>query len=156
MADIAQSFTEQQDLTEEEAALAEIERKGTELMLKQIEVLLNDFTAGDTTDLVATLNNSDLSSVVTLDKNYLNDPTMSDLIDGKFKILGKVIKKVEENSDSISLLRKSSFNLLSKEALGEALNGFNQLEGDGDLNIKKVTFEVCGPAFQIIPIAIYA
>ena len=62
---------------------------------------------GDTIDIIAEAIPGAYKAVVTLESEYLNDPTMADLVDGKFSVVGKVIRTVEAEKGTISLLRQS-------------------------------------------------
>ena len=55
--------------------------------------------------------------VITLEKQYLNDQSMSDLVDGTFKVVGKVISVIEEDKGAISLNRKTALGRLPESTL---------------------------------------
>ena len=82
---------------------------------------------------------------------------MNELIDGKFNILGKVIK-VTNNSDGdrINLLRNTSLSMINKSLLDTLLLQIDtaELEKAG-LTLPKLRTEINGNSMLIIPIAIY-
>ena len=129
--------------------------ENTKLLQYQINSFSENLASGNTIDLVAQFENKKLSAVVTLDKSFLNDPQMSDLVDGQFRILGKVTRKISTSAESISLLRNSALRIIGESTMGELISAFDNLE-DSEFNIPEVKYEVCGPAIQVIPIAIYA
>ena len=76
-----------------------------ERVLREIRKVRESITKANTMDLVVRNVNGNLSVVITLEVGFLNDPRLSDLVDGRFRVLGKVINAIEDKSDSISLLR---------------------------------------------------
>ena len=79
---------------------------------------------------------------------------MSEVTDGNYKILGKVIQICKENGE-ISLLRNTVFSKLQIEKMNEFEELFNdpalkQFIGEDGLSTK-----VKAPVAMIIPIAIY-
>ena len=71
-----------------------------------------------------------------------------EIVDGKFKILGKVAKVCDQD-EKIDLLRNTSLSIFK-----EMLSGFNA-DSNHDMNISALETNVQGPALLIIPIAIY-
>ena len=95
------------------------------------------------------------NSVLTIDGDYLNDPSLSDLADGEFSVFGKVIRVLDsESDDKINLLRKTSLSKINDRLLNEMFSGFENLENDG---LKNADFmkEVEPPVIQVIPISIF-
>ena len=77
---------------------------------------------GGTIDLIAeNVVFEGCSAVITLETGFLNDPTMSDLVDGQFRVIGKVIKSIDNESESISLLRKTALSKISSPILADIL-----------------------------------
>ncbi|TCW35899.1 DUF6414 family protein [Marichromatium gracile] len=112
--------------------------------------------AGSTIDLSSASLKSGYTAVVTVETSFLNDPLMSDLVDGQFKIIGKVIKSVNEHSDSINLLRKTALSKMPSHLMLEALGHLSSLGSEQGFDIPDLKLEIKGPAIQILPIAIYA
>ena len=92
-------------------------------------------------------------AVVTLHQEYLNDPTMADLVDGRFTVVGKVVRVVKSADDGVRLLRKSALSVMSPEMLYPILSSIGEIEG---FDIPALEMEVSGPVVQVIPIAVYA
>jgi len=88
---------------------------------KQMKQFSDTLKAGSTIDLTSKSILTGHSAVITVEANYLNDPMMSDLVDGQFKVLGKVIRNVESESDSINLLRKTALSKMPESVLLGAL-----------------------------------
>jgi hypothetical protein len=93
------------------------------------------------------------SAVVLLYTNYLRDQTMTEIEHKEYRLLGKVVRKIEEDSEeTIDLLRGTGLGGIGKDTLDTLLVSFNQLEG---MNLPEVKTEVRGPALEIVPIAIF-
>ncbi|MEM7736689.1 MAG: hypothetical protein AAF267_12965 [Deinococcota bacterium] len=123
-------------------------------MQKQLESLNAGLKAGNTVDVTTNGIFSRTRAVITLETSFLNDPMMSDLVDGRFKVIGKVIQNVDE-SGSINLLRKTALSKAPKDILTQLLTAFSTL-GDGGFDLPDTEPEIKGPALHILPIAIYA
>lgn len=124
-------------------------------MKKQVQAFVDVLTTSETVDLIAGPLDSQYRAVVTLEQQFLNDPTMSDLVDGTFRVVGKVIRVVSEGEEAISLNRKSAVGVLPPTALQqlkETLSG-PELEGFG---LPELEWEIPGPAIQVLPIAVFA
>jgi hypothetical protein len=79
---------------------------------------------------------------------------MNEIIEGNYKILGKVSKIVRDEKDEINLLRNTSFSLIQKSMLDTMFSGLSSLEKDG-LNTPEISTNIQGPALMVIPIAIF-
>lgn len=125
--------------------------------IKQQMVRFSDaLKAGSTIDLSSASLASNYTAVVTVETSFLNDPLMSDLVDGQFKIIGKVIKSVSDSSDSINLLRKTALSKMPSTMMLEALGHLSSLGSEQGFDIPELKLEIEGPAIQVLPIAIYA
>lgn len=60
---------------------------------KQISSLTSSLKNGDTMDLTTPTLPSSRLAVISLETQNLNDPTMSDLVDGTFRVVGKVTRR---------------------------------------------------------------
>ena len=118
---------------------------------QQLSSLLSAMNAGNSEDLVAQV--GDINVVLTTEKESFVDPTMNDVIDGTFRIFGKVTRVIPSDSDAkISLLRKSVLGKFGDASmLQDNLNEIDGLNFNGSLEN-----EIRGPAMQVIPIAIYS
>lgn len=93
------------------------------------------------------------SAVVLLYTNYLRDQTMTEIEHKEYRLLGKVVRKIEEDSEeTIDLLRGTGLGGIGKDKLDTLLVAFNQLEG---MNLPEVKTEVRGPSLEIVPIAVF-
>jgi hypothetical protein len=111
--------------------------------------------AGPTIDIVSERRDLSHAAVITLENEYVSDPTMSNLVEGQFIVLGKVIRVISEG-ESISLLRKTAMSILPKETLESTFRHFDQLSTTQGYLMPKAEWEVPGPALHILPVAIYA
>jgi hypothetical protein len=101
-------------------------------------------------DLISPLNCTAVALIYT---NYLRDQTMTEIAHKEYRLLGKVVRKIEKDSeDSIDLLRGTGLSGVGRDTLNNLLIPFNQLEG---MNLPEIKSEVMGPALEIVPIAIF-
>lgn len=112
--------------------------------------------AGSTIDLSSISLKGGYTAVVTVETGFLNDPLMSDLVDGQFKIIGKVIKSVSDSSESINLLRKTALSKMPSDTMLQAMTHLSSLGSEQGFGLPELKMEVDGPAIQVLPIAIYA
>lgn len=125
-------------------------------MREQIASLSDALKAGSTIDLTTSSAEPGFRSVVTVETKFLNDPLMSDLVDGRFSVLGKVIRSVAAGNDSISLLRKTALEKMPKGTLDEVFTALSNLKSEEGFAMPEILWEVPGPAIQVLPVAIYA
>ncbi len=130
-------------------------KRENERILKQMVGFSEKLKSGDTVDMVAEGIVGEHRAIVTLETEYLNDPTMADLVDGKFSVVGKVIRTVA-NGEAISLLRKSALTMMPKSILEGMMGSLSQLSETEGFNLPDLNWELPGPAFQVIPVAIFA
>lgn len=125
------------------------------VLAKQLRHINARLQEGTTRDLFATDAAGGYSAVVTVENQFLNDDAMTDLIDGTFSVLGKVIRVVTNENGKISLVRNSAVNM-SPHLLAELVQSFKNLQAVPGFSTPEMTYEVPGPAFQVLPIAIFA
>lgn len=123
------------------------------VIVRQMKLFLDELTHSGTIDFI--LENSNGTLVLSTQEQYLSNDNISEIIGGRFKILGKVIKICKETDDSINLLRKTSLYLLDKKSLDEFLAVFNS-DDIKQFNLPNVKFEISSPSAIVIPVAIYA
>jgi hypothetical protein len=123
---------------------------------KQMMAFSETLKTGDTIDLTADNLSTTHAAVITLETGYLNDPMMSDLVDGKFKVLGKVIRSLDSDAESISLIRKTALSKMPAPLLEQVFGQLATLGSEQGFGIPALTLEIPGPAIQILPVAIYA
>jgi len=124
------------------------------ILAKQLGSLSDSLKEGGSRDLIADDITAEYQAVLTVEEKYLNDITMSDIVDGKFKVLGKVVRAVESNEGSISLLRKTPLEH-TPEIMQQLLKAFQDLD-EGVFTMPEMQTEVEGPVIQVLPIAIYS
>ena len=93
--------------------------------------------------------------VLTTESVYFVDPTMNDVIDGTFRVFGKVTRVAGSSDDTgVSLLRRSPLSKFGE--LSTLLeSSFAQL-GQVGFTGQKIEIEIPPPTMQVIPIAIFA
>ena len=125
-------------------------------LLGQIKTLSDSLKNGNMIDLICTMNgNINLKAVLPVYIDYFVNNNMNEIIDGEYRILGKVTKVINaESSESINLLRNTSFSLLQTSMISQLTNSFNSGENYG-LQYQEIITEISGPAVQLIPISIF-
>lgn len=94
-----------------------------------------------------------VSIVMSTQTKYFFKDNLSELIGGKFKVLGKVIQVFE--NENVDLLRKTPWSFLSNEQK-KILDSIFQNESLKQFKVPEYKTEVKAPALVIIPIAIFA
>jgi len=122
----------------------------------QMEQFLESLKAGDTVDIVTDKLACGYRAVITLERDFLNDPTMSDLVDGNFNVLGKIIRVIDDDKDSINLIRKTALSAMPESALNQALAALSDLSRTQGFKIPSMELEAKGPVLQVLPIAIFS
>lgn len=118
----------------------------------QINALINGLQADGKKDIICEANGTNI--ILPTDEHYFLNNNMSEVTDGNYKILGKVIQICLEEGE-ISLLRNTVFSRLQLDKLKEFQNIFDNPELNtfvGDGGLKTV---INNPVIMIIPIAIY-
>ena len=93
--------------------------------------------------------------VLSAQEQYLSNDNISEIIGGRFKVLGKVIAICKDDTEEIDLLRKTTLSILPEDQLDQMFSGFNNDETQ-KFNLPKLITKIAGPALIVIPIAIYA
>ena len=119
---------------------------------KQIDGLIKGLQADGKKDIICEADK--INIILPTDENYFLNNNMSEVTDGNYKILGKVIQICMEYGE-ISLLRNTVFSKLQLDKMNEFQNLFSdpsltQFVGEG--GIKTV---ISAPVIMVIPIAIY-
>lgn len=122
----------------------------------QISSFSESLKSGNSIDLTTGELKCKYKTVVTIEIQYLNDPLMSDLVDGTFHVVGKIIRVVPEESDSINLIRKTAMSKMPTSALSKVFSGLSALTVEQGFDLPDLTWEIKGPVIQIIPIAIFS
>lgn len=133
------------------AAIAETGR-----VRKQMQTMADALRAGETLDLMTSPLSCGYRTVVTLETQYLKDPALSDLVDGTFRVLGKVTRVVKEGEGSINLLRKTALSRMPQTAMQPFMDVFSGLAQNHGFAFPEIEWEIDGPVIQLLPVAIFA
>lgn len=118
----------------------------------QVDGLIKSLQADGKKDIIC--ESMKMKVILPIDENYFLNSNMSEITDGNYKILGKVVQIYKESGE-ISLLRNTVFSKLQLDKMKEFQDLFNdpalsQFVGEGEL-----TTSIKAPVSMIIPIAIY-
>lgn len=119
--------------------------------IRFVQALHTALTKGKSQDLLA--ERGSMCAVPTTEQDYCNDPSMNDIIDGTFSVLGKVSRFIPEDSpEQIGLLRKTPFGRFSKleEAMPQLLPIKQQLGFTDPMETR-----IGGPVMQVVLLAIF-
>lgn len=146
------------DIFSDEPALgnkknAALQKKEETKTIKQIKDFSNELKHSGTVDFI--LSSSKGTVVLSVQEQYLANDNISEILGGRFKVLGKVIAICKDNSASIDLLRKTTLSILTDEILADIFSGFKN-EDLQQFNLPELVTKINGPAMIVIPIAIYA
>jgi hypothetical protein len=121
-----------------------------------LDGMLASLTQSNSLELVGELIEApDTRAVISTKLNYFSDKNATEIIDGEFRVLGKVVRIIKTDSDTpINLLRKTSFGLLDSKILNQFKNAFEGVEKAG-MKIPELITEIRGPALVVIPIAMF-
>jgi len=126
-------------------------------ILKQIDSLLKSLTSTTTTELLGELLDVEgAKAIIPANIEFFSRGNALEIIDGEFRILGKVTRVVlPDTDDAINLLRKTAFGRLKPELFNEFSSAFAGLEEAGMRSPEMIT-EIRGPAILVVPLAIFA
>ena len=133
---------------------AKKEREQNKTLQQQLTTFAERLRSGDTVDIISSRLPSGHQTVLTLETEYLNDPMMTDLVDGEFTVLGKVIRVLNEgDEDNVNLLRKTPLSKVQESTLQEMFNNFSQQD---EFNLPAPEWQIHPPVLQILPVGIFA
>jgi hypothetical protein len=124
-------------------------------VISQIDTILKIVTPADSIELIGDLlDASEIKAVDSCQPEFFNRSNPTEIIDGEFYVLGKVSKVIQRNGGVINLLRKTPLGRLDPKMLSDLNTSFSGL---GEYGFQDVNFTTAieGPAFLIIPIAIF-
>jgi hypothetical protein len=102
------------------------------------------------TDLIDIPNHK---AVSLLFMDYLRDQTMREISHKEYRMLGKVVRKLDQDSnETIDLLTGTGLGGIGRDTLDNLLAAFNTMPG---MNLPEIQTEIEGPALEIVPIAVY-
>lgn len=122
----------------------------------QVESLLKELASGNTSDFIGTsVANKDVRIVMTIDLTVTSEAVLTDMENGQYVVFGKIIRKIANNDESISLLRKTNFRYMESSMISGLFDSLNAGAIQG-LQLPEIVTEIEGPSLQIIPIAIFS
>ena len=148
MADI---FAEKPQLGEKSQAKNQKQKENE--MIKQMKSFAEELKHTGTIDFI--LADQKGTVVLSAQERYLSNDNISEILGGRFKVLGKVIAICKDKTDSVDLLRKTTLAVFSEDTLNEAFSGFKSNDTE-QFNLPELRTSIQGPAVIVIPIAIYA
>lgn len=119
----------------------------------QIDALIQGMQIDGKKDIICVTDEKEV--VINTDVNYFLNRSMSEITDGRYKVLGKVTKVCCDQDESISLLRNTAFSKLKLDKMKEFHELFNSQELSPFLSDEEIKSEIAAPTMMIIPIAIY-
>jgi hypothetical protein len=130
------------------------EQEGSaEYAVRIVSEIADSMRSGSGLDLVTSKLHGEMTAVITIEQQFLNDAKMADLMDGSFKVAGKVVRVATSEGESIDLLRNSQFGVLTPKFLADLFGSFQSMREF--VQFPEPETAVKAPAFQMIPIAIY-
>lgn len=128
------------------------ERQNNKNIKTMIDTLLDAFKTEGSVDVICRTGDTDV--VLQTDSDYFIKKNINEIVDGEFKVLGKIFRICREEGESISLLRNTSLSLFKKEMLNDMLRlaNTNDIFNAEKLNLE---MEISSPTILVIPIAIY-
>lgn len=121
--------------------------------IKQIQLFSDELKHSGTVDFI--LDDDKGTVVLSAQEQYMSNDNISEIIGGRFKVLGKVIAVCKDKNESIDLLRKTTLSIFPRQMIEDLFSGFQSTESQ-QFNLPQLVTEITGPAAIVIPVAIYA
>lgn len=123
---------------------------------QQMDILRTSLTQFDSLEMVGEmLDAPSARAVLSTNLEYFNDRNASEIIDGEFRVLGKVVRVVRSDSEAtINLLRKTAFGRFNSELFDELSETVSNAE-DAGIDLPDFVTEIEGPAIQVMPVAVF-
>lgn len=118
----------------------------------QIGGLINGLQVDGKKDIIC--DSDDVRIILTTDESYFLNNNMSEITEGEYKVIGKVIKICLTDGE-ISLLRNTFFSKLKLDRMKEFQEFFNDDALMPFVGSDKVVTTIEAPVMMMIPIAIY-
>ena len=122
-------------------------------MVKQIKSFADELKHSGTIDFILADDNGTV--VLSAQEQYLANDNISEIIGGRFKVLGKVIAICKDKNESIEKKKKTTLSVLPEEMISKTFAGLYS-EAKQQLILPEFKTKICGPAIIVIPVAIYA
>jgi hypothetical protein len=129
---------------------------GVAILIRKLRNFHERAASGDFVDIIGDLTGSSYAAVISLEKEYLSDPKMSDLVDGEFSVVGKVVNVLGTSSESVNLLRRVALGAINRDILDKEFAILRQAAEQANIKVPNPDPEVRGPLMQIIPVGIFA
>jgi hypothetical protein len=125
-------------------------------IINQMKVLVDALSSGATIDLIGkTVPLSDTTLVLSSQIRFFLNESYDEILDGEYRVLDKVVRTmIRDSSESINLLRKTTFSRIQDSLFHKMMSGLKDIEQNGLKPVELVT-EITGPAIHLLPIAIY-
>ena len=106
-------------------------KKQADPVSAQIDSMRKAITGAGSLDLVAKVGG--MNFVLTAEDGYFIDPTMNGVLDGAFRVFGKVTRVVTNEMESVNLLRRSPFGKFPQivQQLGSVVGQLGEVEFKG-------------------------
>lgn len=127
-----------------------------QLIARQLDGMMASLTQLNSLEIIGEmLDIPGVKAVLSGKLDYFSDRNASEIIDGEFRVLGKIVRVIGSDSeDTINLLRKTSFGRFDSNTFEQFKEAFDGAEEVG-IKFPELVTEIEGPAIQIIPIAIF-
>ncbi len=145
---------EERKKLQEQKGKSQQQTKQMEDIRKFFQGALRDLQAENIRAFVVDMANpDDHKSVAFLFLNYLRDQTLTEISHKEYRLLGKVVRKIEKDQDgTVDLLLGTGLGGIGKDTLGKLVSAFSQVPG---MNLPEIETEIRGPVLEIIPIAVF-
>lgn len=156
MAELWVLFSDEAKGDQKSGKHSRIPQNNATILMNKLDGMLAGLNQSNSLELVGDMIDAQGVKVVLSTKldNFV-DHDSSDIIDGEFRVLGKIIRVISpESEESINLLRKTSFGSFDTKIFNQLENAFVGAEEKGII-FPKIETNIRGPALQIIPIAIF-
>jgi hypothetical protein len=121
-------------------------------IIPQLKGFFQDVTKKGFIDLIGTTK-SKISAVLSTTQDFYINKDSDEVLDGNYKILGKIIRIIK-NDENINLLRKTSFNKL-QETLFDQFGDLIKNMGDSGIVMPELITKINGPTVLIKTIGIF-
>lgn len=126
------------------------------ILIRKLRNFHERAASGDFVDIIGNLRGSSYVAVISLEKVYLSDPRMSDLVDGEFVVVGKVVNILGTSNESVNLLRRVALGAINRNILDQEFAILRQTAEQANIKVPNPDPEVRGPLMQVIPVGIFA
>ena len=125
-------------------------------LIKQMDGLLMALNQSNSIELIGELIDViGVKAVLTARPDFFSQGSTAEIIDGEFRVLGKVVRVLKPGSkETINLLRETTFGMFDQRLFDQLSQALVGMESVG-LRSSQLITEIGEPALLIIPIAIY-